>query len=253
MISIRWNDDKWYKGEIDSREGTVLHVKYPDSPVISYNLKTHKEGRDWKMCARDTYKGVAPRKFAQNEALVQAYMDHCSGYPSTARACVIDAEGANSTRALMGAGFKGPNITVANWDAGIAAHIHARTGADVVHGSFGMALARGAFHKNRYSVVYADFCGMLLGAQRAALAYLFDTKLLLPRSVLAVTICTRLHERTDKDHAAARDAHSYVKKLAKRNGYKVERATRPTQSHYTEKGKQTMAHLVFRFSSIATK
>jgi hypothetical protein len=253
MISIRWDDETWYEGEIESRMGAVLQVKYPNYPIVPYNLKTHKEGRDWKMCARDTYKGVAPRKIAQNEALVQAYMEHCSGYPSTARACVIDAEGANSTRALMDAGFKGPNITVANWDAGIAAHIHARTGADVVHGSFSMALARGAFRKNRYSVVYADFCGMLMGAQRAALGYLFDAKLLLPHSVLAVTICTRLHERTDKDHAAARDAHSYVKKLAKRNGYNVERATHPTQSHYTEKGKQTMAHLVFRLSSTTPK
>jgi len=252
MISIRWDDNKWYEGEIESRKGSVLQVKYSDGP-IDYNLKTHKEGRDWKMCTRDTYKGVAPRKFAQNEALVHAYMDHCEAYPSTARACVIDAEDANSTRALIAAGFRGSNITVANWDAGIAARIHALTGADVVHGSFGMALARGAFRKDRYSVVYADFCGMLMGAQRAALSYLFDAKLLRPCSVLAVTICTRMHDRTDKDHAAARDAHSYIKKLAKRNGYKVVHSTRPTQSHYTEKGKQTMAHLVFRFSSIITK
>ena len=69
MISIRWNDNKWYEGEIESREGSVLQVKDADG-TIEYNLKTHKEGRDWKMCARDTYKGVAPRKFEIGRAHV---------------------------------------------------------------------------------------------------------------------------------------------------------------------------------------
>jgi hypothetical protein len=247
-INILWNDGKWYVGKITSQKGTVLKVHYAGTPILSYDLKKHKEGTEWKMCTSkptDAYKGSVSRKNLQNENLVHAYVKHCKGSSSRARACVIDAETANSTRALIEAGFNAKNITVANWNESISASIRSRTGATVKTGSFLMALAHGAHVKHKYDVVYADFCGMLKGTQRAAIALLFDSTLLKPRSVLAITICARLNKRSKLSFAAARDAHSFVKRLAKKNGYVISASTMPSKSHYTEKGKATMAHLVF--------
>jgi ribosomal protein S6 len=246
-INILWNDGKWYVGKITSQKGTVLKVHYAGTPILSYDLKKHKEGTEWKMCTKptDAYKGSVSRKNLQNENLVHAFVKHCKGSSSRARACVIDAETANSTRALIEAGFNTKNITVANWNESISESIRSRTGATVKTGSFLMALAHGAHVKHKYDVVYADFCGMLKGTHRAAIALLFDSTLLKPRSVLAITICARLNKRSKLSFAAARDAHSFVKRLAKKNGYVISTSTMPSKSHYTEKGKATMSHLMF--------
>lgn len=253
-INIKWNDGKWYVGKITSQKGTVLMVHYEGEPILSYDLKKHQKGTEWKMCSSkpskptkptDAYKGNVSRKNLQNENLVNAYARHCKVWSSKARACVIDAETANSTRALIDAGFRPSNITVANWNDSISESIRSRTGATVKTGSFLMAVAHGAHAKHKYDVVYADFCGMLKGTQRAAIALLFDAKLLKPRSVLAITICARRNKSSKLSFAAARDAHSFVKRMAKKNGYVISTSTRPSKSHYTEKGKATMSHLVF--------
>ena len=255
-INIRWNDNEWYIGRIQARCGSTLSVSYAGEPIFAYNLEAHKEGRDWRYSttaptaptaptAHSTYKGVTKRKNVQNDNLVSAWRKHCRGSTRTHRACVIDAIEGNSTRALMKAGLKSQNITVANWDGSIVSSIRETMGADAVKGSFLMALARAAHAKQKFDVVYADYCGMLTGTQRASIGLLFAAKLLKNRSVLAITLCARTHKKSTKTHAAARDAIRHVKGMAKKNGYSIESSTKATKSHYTEPGKQTMAHLLF--------
>jgi hypothetical protein len=268
VLSLRFADSKFYTSHSTRKiKGTIYAVKYQAITYYQDLAQTHADDYRWLKKSKnkqlldkskqlfdkskqlfDKYVGVKSRKNKQNTALIAATLSFV-GALKNKHALLIDAADANSSRAAKDAGMPPANIHAVNYSPAIAEKI-AQTGVHAICGSSTLAIAQLVFEKKRLALVYLDYCGMCKKTEQTDIRMLFEGKALAAQAVLSVTFCTRTLTKKKRDYETARFACRFIRKTAKDNGYKVVSNTPPAKSHYTEKGKQTMCHLVFKIRKL---